>query len=188
MTSVRIRPLAVDDLSQARAVQDDLARDRFDFLLGLPAPLAEISDDAWIRFVADLSAHEVGEGLPDGWVPETFRVAEVDGVLVGRVSARHTIEGSEFLSRYGGHVGYGVRSGFRRQGVASALLRFALEDLRGRDVDRALVTCDDANVASAATIERGGGVLEEVVEVPLVEHFPSGRLRRYWVELGGSAL
>lgn len=181
MVTTTIRPLALDDLEEARLVQRELAHDGFDFLLALPAPLDDIAPRAWAAFVDGLSAHEHGHGLPEGWVPETFRVAEVDGVLAGRVSARHTTEGSEFLSRYGGHIGYGVRPRFRRQGVATALLRHGLADLAERGVEQALVTCDDGNEGSAATIERCGGVLEEVLDVPMPEHFPSGRLRRYWV-------
>jgi len=40
-----------------------------------------------------------------------------------------------------------------------------------------LITCDDDNVASAGTIERNGGVLEDVRETE------DGPKRRYWVSL-----
>ena len=42
--------------------------------------------------------------MPDGLVPATFLVADVDGVLVGRTSIRHELD--EFLAREGGHIGY----------------------------------------------------------------------------------
>ena len=44
--------------------------------------------------------------------------------------------------------------------------------------ERALVTCDDHNAASAATIERCGGVLEDVVPGPEGDTAPK---RRYWL-------
>lgn len=188
MEKILIRPLHTTDRGDASVAQAELARENFDFLLGLPGEISELSDAAWTDFVASLAAHEHGEQLPEGWVPETFRIAEVDGQIVGRVSARHSIENSEFLTRYAGHIGYGVRAGFRQRGIATALLRFSLEDLRGRGVERALVTCDDANVGSAATIERCGGVLAEIIDVTLPEHFPSGQLRRYWIDLTTSTV
>jgi hypothetical protein len=42
-------------------------------------------------------------------------------------------------------------------------------------MERVLITCDDANVASARTIERNGGVLEDLRDTWL------GRTRRYWI-------
>ena len=44
-------------------------------------------------------------------------------------------------------------------------------------MDRVLLTCDEDNVASALTIERNGGVLEDVRDTDL------GRKRRYWISL-----
>lgn len=41
------------------------------------------------------------------------------------------------------------------------------------------MTCDDDNVASARTIERCGGVLQDVVPVE-----DGTRKRRYWVATG----
>ncbi len=54
------------------------------------------------------------------------------------------------------HIGYKVRPSYRRLGVASALLRYGLDYLRGRGISAARLTCNDANVASAAVIERAG--------------------------------
>ena len=95
---------------------------------------------------------------------------------MGRVSIRFEL--NEFLSRVGGHVGYGVAPSHRRKGYASEILTQALVLLRADGVDRVLVTCDDSNVASANTIERHGGVLDSIVP-------PDGdeeAIRRYWIE------
>ena len=44
---------------------------------------------------------------------------------------------------------------------------------------RVLLTCDDDNVGSIKTIEKNGGVLENVVDVP-----GAGKpKRRYWIQL-----
>jgi predicted acetyltransferase len=104
-------------------------------------------------------------------VPDTKRWLVEDGVLLGFLSVRHEL--NEFLLEEGGHVGYSVRPSARRRGLATYACAWGLEHLRGLGVDRALITCDDDNAASAATILRNGGVLEDV------RH---GK-RRYWVDL-----
>lgn len=55
--------------------------------------------------------------------------------------------------------------------------RRVLPEAHSLGLPRVLVTCDDANVASARTIENAGGVLEDVRDTEL------GRTRRYWITL-----
>jgi predicted acetyltransferase len=45
-------------------------------------------------------------------------------------------------------------------------------------LDRVLLTCDDDNVGSIRTIEKNGGVLENVITGPDLAR-PT---RRYWIE------
>ena len=112
--------------------------------------------------------------MPPDRVPAAFLVADVGGVLVGRVSVRFTL--TPWLRDFGGHVGYGVRPAHRRRGYASAMLRQALVVARAEGVDPVLVTCDDGNTGSATVIERAGGVLEDVRPDPA-----GGAKRRYWI-------
>ena len=84
---------------------------------------------------------------------------------------RHEL--NEFLLEEGGHIGYSVRPARRREGHASRALALGLREAALRGVDRVLVTCDVDNHPSARTIERNGGVLDDVRQ---------GK-RRYWVDL-----
>ena len=78
-----------------------------------------------------------------------------------------------------GHIGYGVRPSARRRGLASwALGRMLVEARAALGLDRVLIPCLAGNVASARTIERNGGVLQNIVET---DHGP---VRRYWITLG----
>lgn len=94
--------------------------------------------------------------------------------IVGRVSIRHEL--TPFLADVGGHIGYGVRPGYRRRGYAGEILRQALVIARAEGVDQVLVTCDDDNIASSQAIERHGGVLEDVRVAQ-----NGVRKRRYWI-------
>lgn len=116
-----------------------------------------------------------GAGRAPDRVPATFLVAEVDGEIVGRTSIRHGL--NDFLARFGGHIGYGIRPAYRRQGYATEILRQSLEVARRVGVDPALVICDDGNAGSAGAIERCGGVLDAVADGPEGH----GQIRRYWV-------
>ncbi|TIC82958.1 GNAT family N-acetyltransferase [Nocardioides sp. GY 10127] len=163
-----LRPPGPDDEAQVRAAHEELAADGFEFLLEIGP------EEPWADFVTRLPT--LREHPPEGRVPADFLLLEVDGQVVGRVSVRYEL--NDWLARWGGHVGYGVRPAFRRRGHATTLLRGALDRLADAGVERALVTCDDDNVGSAAVIEGCGGVLEDVVPGP--DDDPVDK-RRYWV-------
>lgn len=104
----------------------------------------------------------------------TYRsIVEGDRVL-GGIALRHDFD--EFV-RLAGHIGYGIRPSARRRGVATWALGRMLDEARALGMDRVLVVCMVDNVASAKTIERHGGVLEDVRGG---EHGPE---RRYWIEI-----
>lgn len=166
-----LRPLALTDEAEARLAHEELARDRFTFLLGVRP------DEPWHRYVARMDAYRRGVDLPDGMVPATFLVADVGGVLVGRTSVRHEL--NDFLAEFGGHIGYAVRPPFRRRGFAGQILRQSLDVLREVGVDRALVTCDVDNVGSAAVIASCGGRFERVAP----GRDDTAAKRRYWIDL-----
>lgn len=165
-----LRPPGPHD--EADAVRAQAEFDGFEFLLGWAPELP------WSEYLATLERERTGDDLPADRVPATFLLASLDGELVGRLSIRHRL--NEYLAEYGGHLGYGVRPAWRGRGIATAVLRHGLELAAGLvDGERVLVTCDDDNLASAAVIERCGGVLEDRRADP----FDGGTKRRYWIEL-----
>jgi len=132
---------------------------------------------SYADFVQNLQDQADGVNLPEGWVPCTTLYAFIGEDLVGRVNVRHQL--NEFLLNFGGHIGYGVVPPFRGRGIATYLLGVGLEEARRHGIERALVTCDENNYASARVIEKHGGVFEN--------HFdPGGGVplkRRYWIEV-----
>jgi predicted acetyltransferase len=110
-------------------------------------------------------------------VPSTVLFAYVGTRIVGRVSIWHTLNQS--LERVGGHVGYVVVPEFRRRGFATRILGQAIHIARDKlGIPRVLLTCDDDNIGSIRTIEKSGGVLQDVITGPGFEK-PK---RRYWIE------
>ena len=112
---------------------------------------------------------------PGGWVHCTYWwIVEQDEVL-GAIALRHEL--NDFLREVGGHIGYGIRPSARRRGLAGWALGETLRLAAGLGLDRVLLTCEVTNEASRRTIERHGGVLEDIRDTEI------GRLRRYWITL-----
>ncbi|UXM91636.1 GNAT family N-acetyltransferase [Paenarthrobacter sp. JL.01a] len=131
---------------------------------------------AWVRQLRDAEHGEEDRGI----VPCTYLWITEGSRYVGAIAFRHHL--TPALLNSGGHIGYGVRPSDRGRGAASWALQELCSQLEGRDEpDRVLLTCDDANVASARTIERAGGVLEDK------RTDEKGRLfRRYWIDVPAS--
>lgn len=113
----------------------------------------------------------------DGLVPDStfFCLDEDRDIFVGAVNIRHEL--NEPLLLNGGHIGDGVLPSERRKGIATEMIRMALEECRKLGIYRVLMACDKDNVGSAKSIQRNGGVLEnEVVVDGVVE-------QRYWIDL-----
>lgn len=92
-----------------------------------------------------------------------------DDEVIGFLNLRHEL--NDWLREEGGHIGYSIRPARRRQGHATRALDLGVRRAGELGIDRVLVTCDTDNLASARTIEAGGGVFEDV----------RNDKRRYWI-------
>ena len=171
----------------------------------LVAPTVDLRD-SWLQSLEEWGrgVHQDGSGLGPGedvespeafaqWVARLHRQMDPtvqvepgrvradywwvveDGTYLGAITLRHAL--NDFLLRAGGHIGYGIRPSARRRGLATWALAAVLPRARTLGLGRVLVTCADANVASACVIESNGGALEDVRETEL------GLTRRYWITL-----
>lgn len=127
------------------------------------------------RYLAELEQKEQTEQ----WVPDSvfFLLDDERGRLLGAVNIRHCL--NDALLKTGGHIGDGIRPSERRKGYGTAIVGLALEECGKLGIEKVLMVCSKSNIASAKTIIRNGGVLEnEIVnEDGEVE-------QRYWITLG----
>jgi predicted acetyltransferase len=126
------------------------------------------SDEGFAAYVAERVAERDGPVRKD-WVHCTNLWWVEGSEYIGRMSIRHEL--NDWLSEIGGHIGYDVRRSRRGEGHATAMLAAALPVAHDLGIKRALLTCDDDNIASRLVIERNGGVLEDI----------RGGKMRFWV-------
>jgi len=142
----------------------------------VPFTLALPHDD-FDALIARLNGYARGEDIPAHFIAHsTFWLVDGDTV-VGVSNLRHGLTGA--LLREGGHIGYGVRQAASRRGHGTTLLRETLREAGRIDIRRALLTCANANTASAGVILRNGGVFAD-------ETFIEERgeiVQRYWIDV-----
>ncbi len=155
------------------------------FVRGDGSPMGE---DEVAKVEADFAAHVASRNdstgtvvCPDGVerekVPyDTFWLVEGEA-FIGEINLRHEL--NDFLTVYGGHVGYGVRPSRRRQGLGSLMLELVLPRARELGIDKLLLTCDPENAGSRGVIEANGGVLEKVTGVDWADR----EVCHYWITL-----
>lgn len=110
------------------------------------------------------------------YVPDsTYFCLDTDrNMFVGAVNIRHYL--NEHLLSFGGHIGDGIRPSERGKGCGTRMIALALEECDRLGISRILMCCDKDNIASARTIVKNGGVLEN--EIP-----EDGNIvQRYWIE------
>jgi predicted acetyltransferase len=143
------------------------------------------NDEKMVPYSARLLGHEYEEWLRnisdkeiyhEGFVPShTYFFMDEQHNIIGAINIRHYL--NDYLLSYGGHIGYGIRPTQRKKGYAVQMLSMALPIAKELGIEKALLTCDKENIASAKTIQKNGGILEnEVIE-------EGKMIQRYWIDL-----
>ena len=96
-------------------------------------------------------------------------------IFVGAINIRHYL--NENLLFSGGHIGDGIRPSERNNGLGTQMIALALQECQKLGIKKVLMCCDKENTASARTIIKNGGILEnEVLDNGVW-------IQRYWIEL-----
>lgn len=94
--------------------------------------------------------------------------------LIGLLQIRYDLP--KKLSETYGDVGYGVRPSERGKGYATAMLRYALSVCGEKGMEQVVLGCYEDNLASAAVIQKNGGVL-----LATNDNYAKGRNSRYYL-------
>lgn len=131
--------------------------------------------DKWLEKINNDLSEKTIVGSP---IPSTvfLGVRKSDNKVVGMLQIRHKL--TEKLYFNIGHIGDGVRPSERRKGYATEMIRLALEECKKLGINKVLMACNKENVASAKSIMKNGGILEnEVIS-------EDGEIdQRYWISL-----
>jgi predicted acetyltransferase len=133
-----------------------------------------VSSTGFTSWLDRLSLEESGADKGDSNYRCVYRWIIDDGTVVGGIAVRY---GDDDFVNTAGHIGYGIRPSARGRGLATWALGQMLSVSRDLKLERVLLVCEADNTASAATIERNAGDLEQVVETD------DGPMRRYRITL-----
>ena len=130
------------------------------------------------HYVQRLADEEKGINLKPNYVPcHHFWLIDEREQILGCLRIRHTLS-NHFLLIEAGHIGYDIAPTFRGKGLGTMMLKLALPRAKQLNIDKALITADEDNIASRKVIEANGGQLESIITGTV---FPY-RIARYWVD------
>ena len=121
--------------------------------------------------------------VEEGRVPASFYFMVDEDRIIGCISIRHNLN-TEFLRKFGGHIGYNIRPSERGKGYGTEMLYLALFKCEELGLSDVMITCKKDNIASAKVIEANGGKLHDEVYIPEEDDI----FRIYWVNVYESLL
>ena len=133
-------------------------------------------ENVMVEYLELLDGFTKGIRVSKGFIEHsTFWLKNDKNEILGVTNIRHRLTDS--LRKEGGHIGYGVAPIFRRKGYATIMLKLALSKAKELGIDRALLTCNKENLASAKTIINNSGVLDSEVQIngKIIQH--------YWIDI-----
>ena len=135
----------------------------------------DISFEEWLKNVREDLEEETSRKR--NRVPSAVYLAfrKSDRRLIGIVQIRYKL--NEHLFNYTGHIGDSIRPSERNKGYSTTMIGLALEKAKEQGIGNVLMTCKNYNVASARTIIKNGGVMENEVEKDGIIY------QRYWITL-----
>lgn len=132
--------------------------------------------DSYNLWLARLKENSSADTVQSGWVISSTFFAFLEDRIIGIIDIRHSL--NNFLSQYGGHIGYSIRPSERGKGYATQMLKLGLEHCREIGLSEVMLGCYKDNTASIRTIERNGGLLRRELD------YTDGKpMLVYWITL-----
>lgn len=124
-------------------------------------------------------AHRLRRGQSESGVPSYYFHLHRNGFPrpIGHINLR--VGDSDLIERYLGHIGYAVADEHRGHRFAERACRLILPLAARHGLVTLWITCNPDNQASRRTLERLGGEMIEVVDVPAdLELYRRGEVRK----------
>lgn len=136
-----------------------------------------MSDPRATNILEKYKNYQLGRNLKPDRVPSDcyWLVDTEKDYFIGEIHIRHRL--NEALALRGGHIGYVIRHSEWNRGYGTRMLSLALDKAKAMGFGKVLITCNDANYASARVMEKNGCVLQDTVQTE------GGLTRRYWKTL-----
>lgn len=165
--------------SEHRAAAEAFKQEFFDWgetTISGSALLDQMDYPQWLK---NTLSNNDPQTIRSDWVAAStfFAIRESDNFIVGMIDIRHNLN-HDFLSQYGGHIGYAVRPNQRQKGYATEMLEQALDFARDLGLSQVMLGCLADNIASKKTIEKCGGKLAEVKP-----YLDGHMMAVYWITL-----
>lgn len=111
--------------------------------------------EGWIAYLENMKDKEYA--YKRGFVPTRtyFLIREDDDKIIGMINIR--LELNDYLKKYGGHIGYGIRPTERGKGYNKINLYLGLKVCDSYGIDKVFMDADLNNPASWKTMEALGG-------------------------------
>lgn len=120
----------------------------------------EVSYEDFSSYLQKNINDSVGIDLIQGYVPQTIYWLYINNKPVGMGKLRHYL--NDKLREVGGHIAYAIRPTERGKGYGTLILKELLKKAKEKNIEEALVTCDEDNLLSRKVIEGNNGVLEGI--------------------------
>lgn len=127
-----------------------------------PASLENLSSlSSFEKWLVEKENESLGINLKEGYVPQTIYFVMENEEIIGIGKIRHYL--NENLLVRGGHIGIGISSNYRGQGIGTKALELLLfEALNAYGIEKVLLTNSESNIASRRIVEKCGGELESI--------------------------
>lgn len=132
--------------------------------------------EVWLKNIKEDLTREIPK-TEGKRVPASLYIAirKSDKKIVGIIQIRHIL--NDFLLNFGGHIGDAIRPSERNKGYCTKMIGLALKKAKALGIGNVLMVCYKDNPASAKTIVKNGGVLENELPKDGIIY------QRYWITL-----
>ena len=149
-----LKPASYEEIEKEWMFQRSIPADANSFINDNP----DISREDFDSALDTMISQSKGEGLPDGYAPQTVYYLWEDENIVGTFHFRHylcpsLIEGS-------GHIGYYIAPEYRGKGFASHGLKMLIDEIKGRIKEEEIyLRVNRDNPASLKVMLKNGGYI-----------------------------